>query len=180
LKILPEASGRYTVKLAGSASFDQEIISISPINAETGTPASATPEVVASLRTGSQVNGVLVVVTQSAARIFKPAAAKGASKTWDDYMCDSAAVIRYQAYGHVLLGLFGDGCVKVFSLPALKEMASANVSNVLDVRRFAEAIITPTGDICGWTGPSEVALLNVWGAGDDLYVCPDPSSRLPN
>lgn len=146
------------------------MISISPVNADTGTPATATQEVVASLRTGARINGVVVVVTQAAAKVFKPASAKGASKTWDEYVCDSAAVVRYQAYGHALIGLFGDGCVKAFSIPALKEIASANVANVLDVRRFAEAIITPTGDVCGWTGPSEIAILNVWGAGDDLYV----------
>ena len=79
-------------------------------------------------------------------------------------------MVRYQAYGHVLAGLFGDGSVKIFSIPALKLIASANVANALDVRRFAEAIITSTGDICGWAGPSEIAILNVWGAGDDLYV----------
>lgn len=170
--MLPEATGRYTVKLAGSISLDRRIISISPVDADTGTPAHATQEVVASLRTGAQVNGVVIVVTQVAARIFRPASAKGASKTWDEYLCDSAAIVRYQAYGHALVGLFGDGCVKVFSIPALKEIASASVAKVLDVRRFAEAIITPTGDVCGWTGPSEIATLNIWGAGDDLYVYP--------
>lgn len=172
LKLLPEGTGRYTVKLAGFTTVDRKIVSISPVDADTGVPASATQEVVASLRTGSQVNGVIIVVTQAAARIFRPASAKGTSKTWDEYLCDTAAVVRYQAYGHVLTGLFGDGCVKIFSIPALKLIASANVANVLDVRRFAEAIITPTGDICGWTGPSEIAMLNVWGAGDDLYVYP--------
>ena len=171
-KVLPDATGRYVVKIAGSTAFDRRIISISPIDADTGTPASATQEVVASLRSGARVNGVVIVVTQAAARVFRPASAKGASKTWDEYICDSAAVVRYQAYGHALVGLFGDGCVKVFSIPALKEIASANVADVLDVRRFAEAIITPTGDICGWTGPSEITMLNVWGAGDDLCVHP--------
>lgn len=174
-KLLPEAPGRYGVKLAGSTAFDQRIILISPVNTETGTPASASQEVVASLRTGVQVKGVVIVVTQAAARVFKPASAKGANKTWDEYICYSAAVVRYQAYGHALLGLFGDGCAKILSIPALKEIASANVANILDVRRFAEAVITPTGDVCGWTGPSEIAILNVWGAGDDLYVCHDRS-----
>jgi syntaxin-binding protein 5 len=179
-KLLPEAPGRYAVKLAGSTTFDQRIISVSPVNAETGTPASATQEAVASLRTGAQVNGVVIVVTQAAARVFKPASAKGANKAWDEYICYSAAVVRYQAYGHALLGLFGDGCAKIFSLPALKEIASGYVANVLDVRRFADAIITPTGDICGWTGPSEIAMINVWGAGDDLYVYHDRSESLAN
>ena len=42
------------------------------------------------------------------------------------------------------------------------------MNEILDIKRFSEAIITSTGEIVGWTGPSEIALLNVWGAGDDL------------
>ena len=144
------------------------IISISPINADTGEPAEATPELVAGLRTGSRVNGVLLAVTRTGTRVFKPAAAKGAHKSWDDFLCHSAAVVRFEAHTYALLGLFGDGCAKVFSIPGLKEIASTSVSNILDVRRFPEAIITPTGFILGWTGPSEIAGLNVWGTGQDL------------
>ena len=40
----------------------------------------------------------------------------------------------------------------------------------LDVKRFSEALITATGDVFGWSGPSEIAALNVWGTGQQLYV----------
>lgn len=167
-KILPEAHGGYTVKLAGTCAIDDRIISISPVNADSGEPAEATPELVAGLRGGSKVNGVLIVVTQTAARIFKPAAAKGAHKTWDEFLCYSATVSRFEAHNYALIGLFGDGCAKAFSIPGLKQIASASVSHILDIRRFSEAIITPTGYVFGWTGPSEIAVLNVWGTGQDL------------
>ena len=167
-KVLPEAHGSYAVKVAGTCSLDDKIISMSPINAETGEPAEATPEVVAGLRTGSRVNGVLLVVTQTGTRMFKPAAAKGAHKSWDEFLCYSAAVVRFEAHTYALLGLFGDGCAKAFSIPGLKEITSTSLSHTLDVRRFSEAIITPTGFIFGWTGPSEIAVLNVWGTGQDL------------
>ena len=167
-KLLPESHGGYTVQLAGTCSLDESIDSISPINADTGEPAEATPELVAGLRTGSRVNGVLVVVTHNGARIFKPAAAKGASKSWDEFLCHRAAVVRFEAHTYALLGLFGDGCAKAFSIPGLKEIASTNISRILDVRRFSEAIIAPTGFVFGWTGPSEIAVLNVWGSGQDL------------
>ena len=167
-KLLPEPSGGYSVKLAGVCMLDDRIVSISPINSETGEPASATQSVVSGLPRGLMVEGVVLVVTVTGARIFKPAMAKGAQKNWDEYLCDAATVVRYQAHGYALLGLFGDGCAKVFSIPGLKLIASANVSRILDVRKFDQALLSPTGDIFGWTGPSEIAMLNVWGTGQDL------------
>lgn len=167
-KLLPEAHGGYAVKFAGYTHLEEKLISILPINSDTGETAGATPDVVARLRTGSRVNGVLVAVTQTGARIFKPAAAKGASKSWDDFLCYRAAVVRFEAHTYALLGLFGDGCAKAYSIPGLKEIASTNVSHILDVQRFSEALITPTGFVFGWTGPSEIVALNVWGTGQDL------------
>lgn len=168
LKLLPESHGGYSVKLAGICSLDDKIISLQPIITDTGEPADANPELVAGLRNGARVNGVLVAVTQTGARIFKPAAAKGATKSWDDFLCYRAAIVRFEAHTYALLGLFGDGCAKIFSIPGLKLIASTNVSHIMDVQRFSEAIITPTGYIFGWTGPSEMAALNIWGTGQDL------------
>lgn len=167
-KLLPESRGGYAVKLAGVASLDARIVSISPINADSGEPADATQDVVARLRNGHRVNGLALVVTQSGVRMFKPASAKGAQKNWDEFICDSAAVVKDLAMGYALVGLFGDGCAKAYSIPALKEIASSSVADFLDLRRLSEAIITPTGDIVGWSGPSEIATLNVWGTGADL------------
>lgn len=167
-KLLPEPSGGYSVKFAGVNPLEDIIISVSPINADSGAPASATPDAVGSLRSGNRINGVLVVATHGGARIFKPATAKGASKSWDNCFLDSAAVIKFEAHTFCLLGLFGDGTAKAFSLPGLKEVASIPVSDALDVRRFSEAIITPTGLIIGWIGPSHIGVLNIWGSGQDL------------
>lgn len=169
-KILPQQTGGYTVQLAGAVSLDAKIISISPIDAETGEPANAAQDIVARLREGYIVNGAVIVVTQSDVRIFKPVSAKGAHKIWDASLCESAAFVKYLAIGYALVGLFGDGCAKAYSIPGLKEIASSRVTDNLDVRRFSEAIVTPTGDIVGWTGPSEIAVLNVWGTGSDLCV----------
>lgn len=167
-KLLPEATGGYTVKLVGTCTLDDKIISLSPINTDSGDLAAATQDVVASLRSGARINGVILAVTSTGARIFKPATAKGANKSWDQFLCYQAAIVKFEAYTYALVGLFGDGCVKAFTLPGLKEIASTNVTHILDVRRFSEAIITPTGFIFGWTGPSEIAVLNVWGTGQDL------------
>ncbi|KAI8939332.1 hypothetical protein NX059_003123 [Plenodomus lindquistii] len=164
-KLLPEPSGRFGVSFAGLCKLDDQVISINPMYAETGRPAYATQSAVAGLRNGSKINGVLLAVTASGARLFRPANNKGAHKTWDQFLCDSATVVRYEDLGYALLGLYGDGCARAYSIPALKEIGAVKVSDVLDVRRFSEAVITSTGDIFGWKGPAEVALVNVFGTG---------------
>ena len=60
LKLLPSGEG-YTVKVAGEVSFGDPVVAICPIVADTGKPAVATGAVVAGLRNGQQVNGILVV-----------------------------------------------------------------------------------------------------------------------
>ena len=139
------------------------------MNADSGELAGATQEIVGGLSNGLTVDGVLVVVTNASARVFKPPSAKGAHKSWDDFLCYSASICKFEAHTSALVGLFGDGTAKAFSLPGLKEIVSVDVSNTLDLRRIAEAMITPTGFIFGWKGPSEVAALNIWGTHQDLY-----------
>ena len=164
-KLLPESSGRYSVKSVGVCSLEDKVISICPMHAETGRPAYASQSAVAGLRNGSKIGGVLLTTTASGARLFRPATSKGAHKTFDQFLCDAATVVRYEDKGYALLGLYGDGCARAYSLPALKEIVSINLSELLDVRRFSEAVITSTGDIFGWKGPAEMALVNVFGTG---------------
>ena len=72
------------------------------------------------------------------------------------------------------MGIFGDGRARAFSLPALKEIGSTNTTHILDPRRLHAAIITPTGDIFGWTpSPSEAALLNIWGSSQTIHASHD-------
>ncbi|MCJ1471699.1 hypothetical protein MMC13_000339, partial [Lambiella insularis] len=182
-RILPRSNGGYSAQLAGMSSLEDKIVSISAISADNGQPASASPATVANLRDGFQLNGVVVAVTQSGARIFKPPGAKGASKTWHDCLCDSASIVQYEDRGYSLVGLFGDGSAKTFSLPGLKEIASTSLNNAFDIRRFAEAIITPTGGVYGWVGPSEIAVLNPQGSGQDTTTSLDklynPEALIP-
>lgn len=167
-KVVPDPSGRYTAEYAGSVNLENRVIHIAPIQAETGKSALATQQAVGSLRSGQRTNGAIVAVTQSSAHIFRPATSKGAHKSFDSFFCDSATIGRYQDQGYALLGLFGDGNARAYSLPALREIGSAPAGNVLDVRRFGDAVITPQGTVVGFTGPSEIALLDLWGTGDSL------------
>ncbi|KAL2072098.1 hypothetical protein VTL71DRAFT_11441 [Oculimacula yallundae] len=182
LKILPQPDGRYTAQFAGFSALADKIISLSPIVADTGKPALATGAAVAALRTGQQTHGTLVAVTQTEARIFKPATAKGAHKTFDDFLCDAANVVDFEDRGHALVGVFGDGTTKAFSLPGLKEIRSAPLA-MLDRTRTTNSIVTTSGDIFGWTGPSEIAMISVWGTGRGLHKSNDkifnPEALIP-
>jgi syntaxin-binding protein 5 len=60
-KLLPGKDGAYSVQPAGVVVLDDTIVSLAPIQADTGKPALATGAIVAGLREGRQTNGVLVV-----------------------------------------------------------------------------------------------------------------------
>ncbi|KAI9834221.1 MAG: hypothetical protein M1819_003059 [Sarea resinae] len=172
-KLLPEAKGGYSAQFAGSTSLEGRVISICPVNADTGGGAYASQNAVGNLRNGIKVNGVVVAVTPAEVRIFKPTSAKGAHKTWDRALCDSAGIVRYQDSGYALVGFFGDGFTKAFSLPGLKELGEARVDRIVDVKKLSDAVFTKSGDALAWTGPSELAFMNVWGTGQGLMPSND-------
>ncbi|KAI0475165.1 lethal giant larvae like, C-terminal-domain-containing protein [Xylariaceae sp. FL0804] len=170
-KLLP-SGGRYDAKLAGVTNLSGKVVAICPIVADTGKPALATGSAVAGLREGRHVNGLLVAVTQSEVRIFKPASSKGASKSFDDYLCDAAAVTEFELHGMALVGVFGDRATRAFSLPGLKELGSAPLP-MLDGSRASNSAVTEDGEVLCWTGPSELAMLQVWGTGKELQNSAD-------
>ena len=173
MELLPAADGAgYSVSFAGSTNLDDKVISICPIETTTGRFALATPNAVGGLRNGIKINGVIAVSTCSNCRIFKPATGRGASRSWDDSICDSAAVVRTEG-GCSLIGLFGDGRVRAYSIPGLREFGSRRINDIVDMRRLADSAISSAGTFMCWTGPSEVALFSTWGTGIDLYGNPN-------
>ncbi|KAI9037577.1 putative SNARE-dependent exocytosis protein (Sro7) [Aspergillus affinis] len=167
-KILPGSNGAYEASFAGSIPLDDKVIKINPIDAESGELALATPNAVSGLRNGNRTNGVVLAVTVSGCRIFKPATSKGAHKSWDDFLCDSAAVVKMEGRGYSLVGLFGDGNTRAFSIPGLKEIGCSAINNMVDMRRLSEATVSSNGTTLVWTGPSEIGLFSVWGSGIPL------------
>ncbi|GAW26143.1 putative snare-dependent exocytosis protein [Rosellinia necatrix] len=166
LKLLPSGSG-FKAEPAGLVSLGDQVVSICPIVADTGKPAAATGHAVAGLREGRHVNGLLVVVTQTEVRIFKPATAKGASKSFSDCLCSAAAVTEFELHGMALVGIFGDRTTRAFSLPGLKEIGNASLP-MMDGSRISNSLVTEDGEVVCWTGPSELAVLQVWGTGKAL------------
>ncbi|KAJ5861686.1 Lethal giant larvae (Lgl)-like C-terminal [Penicillium soppii] len=172
-KIVPASNGAYEAVFAGTTSVDDSVVSVIPIDADSGGLALATPSAVGGLRNGAKVNGVVIAVTALGCRIFKPPTSKGAHKAWEDYLCDSAAVVKTEGRGYSLVGLFGDGNARAFSIPALRDIGCTKINHIADVRRLSDACITPTGTVMTWVGPSEIGLFNVWGDGSRVHPSND-------
>jgi syntaxin-binding protein 5 len=120
-------------------------------------------------------------VTKSEIRIFKPSVGKGASKSfeYDSVLCLSASVSQFELSGVALVAVFSDRSARAYSLPGLKELGRAQLDQ-LDASRLSEVRVAQTGDIIGWTGPSEVVVVPVWGTAqlglknpDDKMINPD-------
>ncbi|KKA28967.1 hypothetical protein TD95_000892 [Thielaviopsis punctulata] len=165
-KIVPSAEG-YTASLAGSVHFGDRVVALCPITADSGKPALATGNAVANLRNGIQVHGLLAAVTQTEIRLFKPSSSKGASKSFDDLLCDSANVNYLDGYGAAIVAIFGDMTTRAFSIPGLKEINKAPL-HMIDPSRSTTTQVSRSGHLFGWTGPSQIAVAYVWGTGRPL------------
>ncbi|KAI9680846.1 MAG: hypothetical protein M1817_004286 [Caeruleum heppii] len=182
-KLLPQSNGGFSVQFTGGTVLDDLVVAVSPINVDTGAPAHASQMAVANLRNGIKTNGVIVVTMSSGMRIFRPASGKGAHKSWDNVLCSAGAVVHLEGRGHGWVGLFGDGSVRAYAIPSLREIGGSNLSKALDMTRLSEASITASGDVFAWTGPSEMAMFNVWGTGRQLAKSSDmlynPAAVIP-
>lgn len=111
-------------------------------------------------------------MTQSEVRVFKPATAKGASKSFDGQVCQTANVAEQDGHVVALVAIFSDRTARAYSIPGLKELGKSTL-RLLDTERISSARVTKTGDIIGWTGPSEITIFPVWGSGKALEPSQD-------
>lgn len=168
-KILPKgAGGGYGAEYVGSSSLDDSIVSISPFETVSGRAAKASQQIVGSLRNGTQVDGALLVASQSQARIYRPPTAKGASKSFDGAPCTHMAITQVETRGMAAVGVFADGTVTAYTLPGLSKIATQRLDGIFDKRKLHEVGITAGGELLGWTGPSELMMVYLWGVDRDL------------
>ncbi|KAL4924310.1 putative SNARE-dependent exocytosis protein (Sro7) [Aspergillus undulatus] len=172
-KILPSGNGAFMAQFAGAVALEDKVVNIIPINADDGSLALATGDAFGGLRNGARVHGAVIAVTVNGSRIFKPATSKGAHRSWDDYLCDSASVVNLPGRGCSLVGLFGDGNARAFSIPGLKEIGCSKIGHIADMSRLSQSTVAPNGSVLFWTSPSEIGLFNVWGAGIELRPSED-------
>ncbi|TGZ80170.1 hypothetical protein EX30DRAFT_359209 [Ascodesmis nigricans] len=170
-KILPQGP-IYTCALSGSTTLDAQVLTLTPLNSTTGTRAWATPQAFAALRDGIKTPGILVAVTPTAAHIFRPAAARGAHRSFDkETPCITACVTELDEYGICLTALISPGHLKAYTLPGLKSLPVS-----LNLTHLRAPVILESGHILGWSGEHELMLNYIFGRGavlDDPKVPAD-------
>ena len=187
-KLLPSPNGGYTVSATPPITLPSPSISalnsISAFNPQTGAATPATPAALSALRSGQRFPGCLCLTSQTTAYILRPSSSsashppKPSHRDFDSIFCSSASLVNLDDGGPLCLAaIFGDGSIRAFTIPALKPLARQPISHTLEPARLPEAIITPSGSVLGWTGPSELAVLSVWGTGQSL---PKSQDRLFN
>ncbi|RVD80907.1 uncharacterized protein DFL_008791 [Arthrobotrys flagrans] len=170
-KILPDGS-RFVVSCAGGHPIDNPPLTLIPINSETGASARATPDVVAGLRQGKSINGFIICVTSNQARIILPPEDKENHKSWDEMICIQAGVAELPDKGIVLVCVYTTGRVRVFSIPALKEIGAFDLPAEVDRVKLSNCRITREGFISAWTSHVEFGLFYMWGTGKQLHIQP--------
>lgn len=168
---------------AGSNQLDESpILSLTPLNSDSGRRSWATPQAVASLREGIKTPGVVLAVSRNEARIFKPPQARGAHKSWsDESSCHAACVTELEGYGICLTLVIDPGNVVSYSLPGLKLIGvQLSLCQVFDKERMAASRVLESGHILGWTGEHEIGLLYQWGKGVQPDTATTPSDTLYN
>lgn len=146
---------------------DSPILSITPLNSDSGRRSWATPQAVAKLREGIKTPSAVVAVSKNEVRIFKPPQARGAHKSWsDEFVCYAAAVTELEDYGICLTLVVEPGMLVSYSLPGLKSIgAQLSLRHVFEKERMSASRVLESGHILGWTGEHEIGLLYQWGKG---------------
>ncbi|EPS44716.1 hypothetical protein H072_1302 [Dactylellina haptotyla CBS 200.50] len=176
-KILPDGP-RYNLAPAGVHDVDDASVKIIPLNVENGTPAGATPQAVGGLREGRSVRGMLICVSKSGARIITPPDHKISSKSWDN-ACLSASIVELEDKGIALACVMNTGKLKMFSIPALKDIGTVDLPAAIDFSRLSECRVSREGYVTAWTGPVEIGLFYLWGVCRTLKDQPKDSLHNP-
>lgn len=175
-KLLPQQGGGFACIFEGVNNLDENapIISIIPINSDSGKRTWATPQAVAGLREDVKTPGVIVCVSQNDARIFKPPQARGAHKTWgDEFTAHAACVCELEDYGICLSIVTDLGLIINYSLPGLKQIgAPISIKNVFEKERLHMTTVLESGHILGWSGEHELTLVYQWGLDKNLNALP--------
>ncbi|KAI5806190.1 lethal giant larvae like, C-terminal-domain-containing protein [Geopyxis carbonaria] len=181
-KLLPSGAG-YTCVPSGAttSSDDAAILSLHPLNALTGAAAPASPPAVAGLRNGTKTPGVLLSVTATSLRLFRPATSKGAHKTLPDgTRAVAAAVVTLDDYGTALSLLTATGALTSYTLPGLHLFSTLDLAPSLDLTRAASARLLPSGHLCAWSGEHEFAALYLFGKGLRIDSMPQDTLHNPS
>ncbi|KAA8913927.1 lethal giant larvae like, C-terminal-domain-containing protein [Sphaerosporella brunnea] len=182
-RILLHRPLRFTCIFVGSNHVsDTSIISLTPLNSDSGRRTWASPQAVANLREGIKTPGVIVAVSTTETKIFKPPTTRGASKSWgDEATATAAAVCELENYGICLSVLTSAGLLQNYSLPGLKLIGDPiSLRHVFDTARIDHAKVLESGHVLGFTAEHECALVYQWGTGERLDARPKDTLYNPS
>ncbi|RPA84584.1 hypothetical protein BJ508DRAFT_236147 [Ascobolus immersus RN42] len=184
----PCFAATYVSSLSSSAS---PVHSILPIESNRGLPSLATHMGLAALSEGRKHHGVLVSVSATEIRLFRPPATKGTklSLSSKDSRFITAQTAIHRGHGTVLLTINTAGIIAAYTLPNLKEIWKTDLTAAplnYHPAHLSEIKISPSGDIIGKTENNRVFVVNLWGTGlvldrdERAAVMINPTLRGPN
>lgn len=185
-KLLPDSSGRFSVKVADIIQANRyPITNITPFKEESGAPAIATFDQFHKLASGLIVQGSVLLTSTSDLRIVTPGRAKLTHKIFNVPVATAGLSIipvkqpnASKPYGAVVQVLLQTGTIKVLSLPEFREISSILLPYRVDPHFIQYSSILPSGDAVIRIGRSEAGLVNV--AGEGVKVAELPSDKLYN
>ncbi|KAM3122346.1 hypothetical protein CJJ07_003899 [Candidozyma auris] len=138
-KIVPLPTGGFQVQLAdktiglnyrsSDSNTESGLDKIIPVNVSNGSSAVATLDVFLRLSQGIIVNAIIVTISSRDIRVLKAPKQKLAHKVIDDVCIASGLVTFRGGKGALLAALTRTGFIKLFSLPALSEVADVKLPN---------------------------------------------------
>lgn len=177
-KVVPQPNGGFDVAFAdktlglnykstetGATGLDK----IMPINSSTGELAVASLEMFRRLGQNIIIPGYIVVSSAKDLRVLRLPKQKLSHKVVDE-TCVASGIVNIRPKGAALASLTESGFVKLFSLPALSDVADVKlpvdtykrIQNVLKSSVATRLSVMPSGEIIVQTSPSETLNLIVY------------------
>lgn len=177
-KIVPQPNGGFDVVFAdktlalnykstdtGASGLDK----IMPINATNGESAVATLEMFRMLAQSVLIPGFVVVSSRRDLRVIKAPKQKLAHKVVDE-TCVACGIVNIRPKGAILAALTETGFVKLFSLPALSDVADIKlpvdaykrIQNALKSSAEGNSFLMPSGEVFVKLNSSEMVSLLVY------------------
>lgn len=160
---------------------------IMPINSSNGGSAVASLETFQKLGSGISIPGYVVVSSKRDLRVLKTPKQKLAHKVIDE-SCVCSGLIQIRGAGVVLASLTQSGFIKLFSLPALSDLADikipsesfARVQKALSSSAASASSVLPSGQIVIKMNSSEFVSLFIWDESKGKAMKTRPTDLLFN
>lgn len=196
-KLVPQSNGAFAAVFADKTlglnyksadnSGETGIDLIIPLNASNGSSAVATMENFQKLGQNILIPGLILCTSKRDLRTLKLPKQKLAHKVIDEN-CLGSGVIQLREKGTVLATITQSGFIKLFSLPALSDVADINIPTPIRNQLLAglkngssfKSCILSSGDIFSWINSTEVLNLVLYDDSKNKPYKEKPTDMLFN